>query len=98
MVVKQSTRQVRRQNMVQRLSLSGSAPDSPFLADNTPFFDRCESELITLYMGGRMGILDLFNWRVTDTFKQTMKFLTYVRPEFSDGSPTAGHLSDPCED
>lgn len=80
------------------LSISPSAPDSPFVADATPFFDRCDTELMSLHHGGRMGLLDLFNWRVSDTYLRELKFITYVRPAYADGSPTAGHLGDPCAD
>lgn len=85
-------------NQVQRLTLTGAAPDSPFIADATPFFDRCVDELMSLHFGGRMGILDLFNWRVDDTYTKTFNYITYVRPEYATGNPTAGHLADPCED
>ena len=83
---------------IERLSLSSSAPDTPFIADSTPFFDRCEDELITLSYGGRAGILDLFNWRTSDVFTKTFNYITYVRPNYVTGNPTAGHLADPCAD
>jgi hypothetical protein len=83
---------------VQRLTLATGVPDTPWIADATPFFDRCENELMSLHFGTRMGLLDLFNWRVSDTYTKTFNFLTYLRPEYSEGSPTAGHLTDPCAD
>lgn len=82
----------------QRLTLSASAPDSPFVADATPFFDVCDDNLMSLHFGGRMGLLDLLSWNVTDVFEKRMKYLTWVRPAFSQGAATAGHLSDPCAD
>lgn len=84
--------------MVQRLTLAGGVPDTPWIADSTPFFDRCEDELMSLHFGGRMGLLDLFNWRVDNEYTKTFNFITYLRPEYSAGSPTAGHLTDPCAD
>lgn len=84
--------------MIQRLTLATNVPDSPFIADATPFFARCENELMTLSYGGRMGLMDLFNWSTSDVYTKTFNFLTYVRPAYSTGSPTAGHLSDPCAD
>ena len=78
-------------------SISGTAPDSPCVADSTPFFDRCETGIMSLHHGGQMGLLDLFNWRISNEFKRTVKFITYVRPAMSEGSPTAGHLADPCD-
>lgn len=83
---------------IQRLTLATNVPDNPFIADATPFFDRCEDELITLSYGGRAGILDLFNWRTSDEYTKTFNFITYVRPAYSGGNPTPGHLADPCAD
>lgn len=84
--------------LIQRLTLSGSAADSPFYA-NSPFFaEGCDNELMTLSYGGRMGILDLFNWRTSDLFEKSFHYLTYVRPAYSGGNPTPGHLADPCAD
>jgi hypothetical protein len=85
--------------MVQRLTLATGVPDSPWIADATPFFARCEDDLMSLHFGGRMGLLDLFNWSVSDVFTKTFNFLTYVRPEYTNlNVPTAGHLTDPCAD
>lgn len=84
--------------MIQRLTLATGVPDTPWIADSTPFFARCETELMSLHFGGRMGLLDLFNWRVEDVYLKTFNFLTYVRPEYSGGNPTAGYLTDPCAD
>lgn len=87
---------------VQRLSMSSGAPDSPFVADSTPFFARCEDEIMSLHFGGRLGLLDLLNWQTTDVYLRTWKFITYVRPAYSSnagaGTPTVGYLSDPCAD
>lgn len=83
---------------IERLSLSPYAPDNPFIADSTPFFDRCEDELITLSYGGRAGIMDLFNWMVSDEYTKTFNYITYTRPNFVEGQATAGHLADPCTD
>jgi len=88
----------RNTGAISQASISSTAPDSPFVADSTPFFDRCEDSLMSLHLGGRMGLLDLFNWSVTDTWKRTWKFITYARPEQSEGSDTAGYLADPCAD
>lgn len=83
---------------VQRLTLATGVPDNPWIADSTPFFDRCEDELMSLHYGGRAGILDLFNWNVSDVYTKTFNFITYNRPAYADGNPTVGHLSDPCAD
>lgn len=80
------------------LSIVGTSPDSPFIADATPFFDRCEDELMTLSYGGRAGILDLFNWSVNEEFTKTFNYITYTRPAYEGGNPSPGHLADPCAD
>ena len=96
----QNARRVYRSdpNMIKRLTLSGASPDNPFIADATPFFARCENELMSLHLGGRMGILDLFNWNTSNVYTKTFNYITYVRPNYSGGNPTPGHLSDPCAD
>lgn len=83
---------------IERLTLSGASPDNPFIADATPFFDRCEEELLTLSYGGRAGIMDLFNWRVNNEYTKTFNYITYARPAYAGGNPTPGHLADPCAD
>lgn len=79
-------------------AIDSGAPDSPFVADSTPFFARCEDSLMSLHLGGRMGLLDLFNWTVSDEYLRTFKFITYNRAEQSGGSATPGWLADPCAD
>lgn len=95
---KRTNHRVMRSDPRQRLALVGTAPDSPWIADATPFFDRCVDEIMSLHYGGRAGILDLFNWTVSNIFTETFNYLTYVRPAFSGGNPTPGHLADPCAD
>lgn len=88
-----------RNSPVRRLTLATGVPDSPWIADATPFFARCENELMSLSYGGRMSLLDmLFNWRVSDVYTRSFNFLTYLRPAYSGGNPTVGYLSDPCAD
>lgn len=83
---------------IQRLTVSTGVPDTPWIADATPFFARCEDGLMSLNFGGRMGLMDLFNWTTSDVYTKTFSFLTYNRPAYSTGTPTAGHLADPCAD
>jgi hypothetical protein len=85
---------------IYRLTLdTNNAPDSPWVGDSTPFFSQCDNgDLISLHFGGRMGLLDLFDWQVSQDFQKEVKYLTWVRPAYSGGNPTAGHLSDPCAD
>jgi hypothetical protein len=92
-------RRVMHSNPKQRLELATSGvPDSPWIADATPFFDRCVNELMSLHFAGRMGIMDLFNWSVSDVFTKTFNYITYNRPEHAEGTATPGHLADPCAD
>lgn len=77
-------------------AISAEAPGSPFVANATPFFDRCEDSLMSLHLGGRMGLLDLFNWQVSNEFLKTWKFITYARPDSAGTS--VGWLPDPCAD
>lgn len=92
--------QMQRETQIQRLTLATGVPDSPFIADSTPFFARCETELMTLSYGGRMSLMDmLFNWSMSDVFTKTFNYLTYVRPAYTSlNVATAGYLSDPCAD
>lgn len=86
-------------NRVQRLTVTTGVPDTPWIADATPFFARCENELMTLSYGGRMSLMDLFNWSVSDTFLKTFNFLTYNRPAYSAlNVASVGHIADPCAD
>lgn len=94
-VIQQLVRAGVDRRTIQRLSLA-TRPDSPFEADATPFFDRCEDGIMSVHHGGRMGLYDLFNWEVTSDFLKDVKYLTYVRPAQSGGADTAGYLSDPC--
>lgn len=89
----------RNLSLQQRLTVATGVPDTPWIADATPFFARCENELMTLSYGGRLSLLDLFNWSMSDVFTKTFNFITYVRPEYTGlNVPTAGYLSDPCAD
>lgn len=95
---KQQITHTQNRSPVKRLTVASGVPDSPWIADATPFFARCEDALMTLSYGGRLSLLDLFNWRMSDVFTKTFNFLTYVRPAYAAGSPTAGHIADPCAD
>jgi hypothetical protein len=96
---RQINRRVYQSNPMQRLTLGTTGvPDSPWIADATPFFDRCVDEIMSLHFGGRMGLLDLFNWNVSNVFTKTFNYMTYVRPAHAEGDPTPGHLADPCAD
>jgi len=78
-------------NDIKRLTLSSSA--TPF---GSAYFDHCADEILSLTYRGTLGLLDWFRWNVTDEMYRTVEFITYRRPEQSQGSDTAGYQSDPC--
>lgn len=68
---------------------------SPFGACN--FFDRCgEDDLLSLHYSGGLPLLDWMGFNVSNTYERVFEYLTYVRPARANGSPSAGHLADPC--
>lgn len=84
-----------QQKVARALTLSTTA--SPFGSAN--FFDRCTDELMSLHFGAAMPLLDYMGFTVSDVHHKVFEYITYVRPAYasgSTGSPTAGHLSDPC--
>lgn len=60
------------------------------------FFDRCTGELMSLHFAGQLPLLDWMGFNVSDECHKSLEFITYVRPAMSEGSPTAGHISQPC--
>lgn len=77
------------------MTLSNAA--TPFGCCN--FFDRCgDGDLMSLYYGGRLPLLDWMGFNVSDVCYKTVEFITYVRPEQYQGAPTIGYISDPCDD
>lgn len=88
-------------NNVQRASqgrtMTVATDASPFGCCN--FFDKCGSgELFSLYYRGILGLLDWLGFKPTNICYRTVEFIDYVRPAQSDGSDTAGYISDPCAD
>lgn len=64
----------------------------------TNFFDRCGDEIMSLHYGQQLDLLDWMGFEVSDTAYRVLEFIAYNRAALSGGNPTAGHLSDPCED
>lgn len=63
------------------------------------FFDRCgDGDLMSLHFSGELPLLDWMGFNVSDICYRTMEFISFVRPAYYQGTPTAGYLSDPCED
>lgn len=80
------------QSPVERLTLGTAA--SPFGCCN--FFDSCTDEIMSLYYRGKLDLLDWMGFNVTEECYRSIEFISYVRPEQSQGSDTGGYLSDPC--
>lgn len=62
------------------------------------FFDECADEIMSLHYRGRLGLLDWMGFNVSDVCLRTVDFITYVRPQHVNGSPTGAYLADPCTD
>lgn len=85
------------QAQLQQRQLSVSDLATPFGCCN--FFDRCGSgDLMSLHFSGGLPLLDYFGFEVTDVCHKVVEFITYVRPAMVEGSPTAGHIANPCAD
>lgn len=62
-------------------------------------FDLCsDMDLMSLSFEGQNKFLDWIGWEKTNVCLIKKNFITYVRPEASNGSRTAGYLSAPCGD
>lgn len=78
-------------------AMSVSSAATPFGCCN--FFDRCgDGDLMSLYYAGRLPLLDWMGFNVSDVCYRTVEFISYVRPAYSEQTPTAGYICDPCED
>lgn len=80
--------------MKRRLTVSSEA--SPFGCCG--YFDQCADGIFSLYYRGSLGLLDLLNFQPTDTCKEVIEYINYIRPEQSQSESTEGALSDPCAD
>lgn len=78
----------------QKRAFSVSNLATPFGGCN--FFDRCSDELMSLHFGGELGLLDWMGFNVSEEYLKTLEFLTFNRPAYSNGSPTAGNLATAC--
>jgi len=61
-------------------------------------FDLCNDELMGLSFKGQEPFLDWLGWSPSIDCIIQRDFIHWVRPEYSQGSPTGGYVSDPCED
>lgn len=69
---------------------------SPFGANS--FFSTCTEDIFSLSYSGRLGLLDLLNFRPTDEYTKEVEFLTSIRPdEPTPGTYSVGHVANACE-
>ena len=62
-------------------------------------FDLCgDRDLMSLSFEGQSKFLDWIGWEKSDVCIIKKNFITYVRPEDSNRTRTAGYISDPCGD
>ena len=60
-------------------------------------FDMCSDvDVLSLSLQGADKFLDWIGWQASDVCIIKKEFLSWIRPEYSQGSPTAGYLADPC--
>ena len=82
-------------NIQRVMTLSEQA--TPFGCCN--FFESCTDSIYSLYYrAGSLKLLDWMGFNVSQDCYRVIEFISYVRPEQSDGSDTGGYLSDPCTD
>ena len=80
---------------MQRVDPSGAA--TPFGCCD--FFDRCgDGDMMSLHYAGRLPLLDWMGFNVSDECYKVMEFISYVRPEYDEGTPSGGYISSPCDD
>lgn len=62
-------------------------------------FDLCsDRDLMSFSFQGADPFMDWIGWERTDVCLIKKNFISYTRPEYADGSPTAGYLANPCDD
>ena len=78
----------------QARTMSLSNVVTPFGCCN--FFDACTDDIMRLSYGNGLPLLDWMGFNVSDECYRTVEFVSFNRPEYSQGSPTGGYISDPC--
>lgn len=82
------------QPLQRQMTVSNAA--SPFGCCN--FFDQCSDGVFSLNYDGTLQLLDWMGFNVTGECYRSVEFITYARPDYNGGEPTASYLSDPCAD
>lgn len=90
-------------NMMQtrRVERSGNLTESSLatIYGCCGLFDLCsDADLMSLSFEGTNPFLDWIGWERTLECEIRKNFITWQRPEHSQGSPTGGYVSDPCAD
>ena len=82
--------------MDQQRTMTISDVATPFGCCN--YFDICANGdgIFSMTYRGMLGLLDWLGWRVVNECYRSVEFITYRRPEQSNGQDTAGYQSDPC--
>jgi len=80
--------------MDQQRTMTISDVATPFGCCN--YFDSCADEIFSLTYRGALGLLDWLGWNVVKECYRSVEFITFRRPEQSNGQDTAGYQSDPC--
>jgi len=96
-LVNQYALQSQMQGMMQQRALTLGTSPTPFNGCAN-FFDRCTDELMGLHFRAGLPLLDYMGFEVSDECHKVFEYITFVRPAYSTGAPTAGHLSQPCAD
>lgn len=62
-------------------------------------FDLCgDADLMSLSFAKTEPFLDWIGWEPTKVCEIKKNFITWARPEYYNGSPTADYVADPCTD
>jgi hypothetical protein len=80
-------------NKQRAMSLDSTLP----LYGAEALFSLCgDGDLLSLSFEGQQPLLDWIGWVPSDEYFKRRDFLSWIRPEYSTGSPTVGYVGDPC--
>lgn len=80
---------------IQRLTVS----DAATIYGCCGLFDLCgDSDLMSLSFAKTEPFLDWIGWEPTKVCEIRKNFITWARPDYVNGSPTADYLADACAD
>lgn len=85
----------RKGTSVQRDLTLTSSP-APIYGCTGLFDPMGDLDLMSLSMQGTNQLLDWLGWVGTNVCTEIRGFIPWIRPAYSQGSPTAGYVSNPC--